>query len=705
MAQQTITIRVNGKRAETDFGDLVSFNENSYRLHFEFDSEWDSYSNRVAVVLWAGGCREKLFTGTECDMPAVSSPDCDTALVGVYSADGAGKRIASSFVRLRCLAGAYCEPEEAPQKTLHEQILDLLNEYDFSALEEKVTPGSYSAVDVNAYGFVTGGKQIVEVGGVGQTQPSASLADGGIFFRKEEDGFTLCYYEDGSLVPITGIGGGEGGAVSSVNGQTGAVTISKYDLGLADVAISGSYNDLEDLPAPAAVTSVNGQTGAVTISKNDLGLADVALSGSYNDLEDLPAPAAVTSVNGQTGAVTISKNDLGLADVALSGSYNDLEDLPAPAAVTSVNGQTGAVTISKNDLGLADVAISGSYNDLLDKPTAVGGGAVSSVNGQTGAVTISKYDLGLADVAISGSYNDLEDLPAPAAVTSVNGQTGAVTISKNDLGLAEVALSGSYNDLEDLPDPAAVTSVNGQTGAVTISKNDLGLAEVAISGSYNDLLDKPTAVGGGAVSSVNGQTGAVTISKYDLGLADVAISGSYNDLLDKPTAVGGGAVSSVNGQTGDVVISKDDLGLAAVALTGSYNDLLDKPTSAGGGGGVTSVNGQTGAVTISKNDLGLGLVENERQLAISDLVHYGANFNTLDDTGCYFVQGSSALPCSNAPTSEQNSSTNCQWFVMTFSHVDAGQYVTQLAISEKSDCAIRIRNRTNNSWGSWKTVV
>ena len=542
MAQQTITIRVNGKRAETDFGDLVSFNENSYRLHFEFDSEWDSYSNRVAVVLWAGGCREKLFTGTECDMPAVSSTDCDTALVGVYSADGAGKRIASSFVRLRCLAGAYCEPEEAPQKTLHEQILDLLNEYDFSALEEKVTPGSYSAVDVNAYGFVTGGKQIVEVGGVGQTQPSASLADGGIFFRKEEDGFTLCHYEDGSLVPITGIGGGEGGAVSSVNGQTGAVTISKYDLGLADVAISGSYNDLEDLPAPAAVTSVNGQTGAVTISKNDLGLADVALSGSYNDLEDLPAPAAVTSVNGQTGAVTISK-----------------------------------------------------------------------------------YDLGLADVAISGSYND--------------------------------------------------------------------------------LLDKPTAVGGGAVSSVNGQTGAVTISKYDLGLADVAISGSYNDLLDKPTAVGGGAVSSVNGQTGDVVISKDDLGLAAVALTGSYNDLLDKPTSAGGGGGVTSVNGQTGAVTISKNDLGLGLVENERQLAISDLVHYGANFNTLDDTGCYFVQGSSALPCSNAPTSEQNSSTNCQWFVMTFSHVDAGQYVTQLAISEKSDCAIRIRNRTNNSWGSWKTVV
>ena len=313
MAQQTITIRVNGKHAETDFHDIVSFNENSYRLHFEFDGEWDDYSQRVAVVLWAGGCREQLFTGSSCDMPAVLSSDCDTAFVGVYSADGEDGRIASSFVRLRCLAGAYCEPEELPQKTLHEQILDLLNEYDFSALTRKVDPGCYSAVDVNAYGFVTGGKQIVEVGAEGQAQPSASLADGGLFFKQEEGGYTLCYFSGGELEPISGLAGGSGGggAVTSVNGQTGAVTIGKYDLGLAAVAISGSYNDLEDKPAAGAVTSVNGQTGAVTIGKYDLGLASVAISGPYNDLVNVP-PTGVSSVNGQKGAVTLGKGDLGL---------------------------------------------------------------------------------------------------------------------------------------------------------------------------------------------------------------------------------------------------------------------------------------------------------------------------------------------------------------------------------------------------------
>ena len=550
MAQQTILIRVRGKRAETDFSELVSFNENSYRLQFDFDGEWADYSQRVAVVLWAGGCREQLFTGTSCDMPAVLSPDCDTALVGVYSADGAGGRIASSFVRLRCLAGAYCEGEEAPPASLHEQILELLNKYDFSALEQKVTSGTYSAVDVNAYGFVTGGKQIVEVGEEGQTTPSASLADGGIFIKRTAGGDTLCYYADGVLTPVTsGGGGGEG---------------------------------------------------------------------------------AVTSVNGQTGDVTISKNDLGLAVVALTGSYNDLEDKPEEGAVTSVNGQTGDVTISKNDLGLAVVALTGSYNDLLDKPVSTGG-----------------------------------------------------------------------------DDESAVTSVNGQTGDVTISKFDLGLAQVALTGSYDDLADKPT-FAGTAVTSVNGQTGDVTISKNDLGLAVVALTGSYNDLLDKPVLTGGddeSAVTSVNGQTGDVTISKFDLGLAQVALTGSYNDLADKPTFTGGGGAVTSVNGQTGDVTISKNDLGLGLLDNERQLPISSVVWYGGNFNTLDDTGCYYVEGSSDLPCYNAPTSNKNSASSCRWFLLTMSHADEGNNITQVAFSLMSDCAIRIRNYSGGSWCAWKTVI
>lgn len=47
-----------------------------------------------------------------------------------------------------------------------------------------VTAGSYSAVTVDAKGRVTQGAQVVEIGEVGQDEPSASLAAGGLFFKR-----------------------------------------------------------------------------------------------------------------------------------------------------------------------------------------------------------------------------------------------------------------------------------------------------------------------------------------------------------------------------------------------------------------------------------------------------------------------------------------------------------------------------------------
>lgn len=47
-----------------------------------------------------------------------------------------------------------------------------------------VSAGSYSAVTVDAKGRVTAGAQLVEVGTTGQSEPSATLAVGGIFFKE-----------------------------------------------------------------------------------------------------------------------------------------------------------------------------------------------------------------------------------------------------------------------------------------------------------------------------------------------------------------------------------------------------------------------------------------------------------------------------------------------------------------------------------------
>ena len=52
------------------------------------------------------------------------------------------------------------------------------------ATQSGLSAGTYSAVTVNAKGLVTAGGQFVEVGGTGQTTPSASLAVGGLFFQE-----------------------------------------------------------------------------------------------------------------------------------------------------------------------------------------------------------------------------------------------------------------------------------------------------------------------------------------------------------------------------------------------------------------------------------------------------------------------------------------------------------------------------------------
>ena len=125
---------------------------------------------------------------------------------------------------------------------------------------------------------------------------------------------------------------GGGGAVNSVNGQTGDVVLTATDVGAlpdttpiptdtSDLTNTAGFVDAAGAAAAAPVQSVNGQTGAVTIT------------------------APVTSVNGQTGAVSLTI-PTDTADLTNTAGFVDAAGAAAAAPVQSVNGQTGAVTIS-----------------------------------------------------------------------------------------------------------------------------------------------------------------------------------------------------------------------------------------------------------------------------------------------------------------------------------------------------------------------
>lgn len=91
--------------------------------------------------------------------------------------------------------------------------------------------------------------------------------------------------------PVTG--GGSGGAVSSVNGQTGDVVLGASDVGALDQATADTlYAPAGSTGGGGAVDSVNGETGAVQLSAQDVGaipagditIIDVVTQAEYDAL-------------------------------------------------------------------------------------------------------------------------------------------------------------------------------------------------------------------------------------------------------------------------------------------------------------------------------------------------------------------------------------------------------------------------------------
>ena len=212
-------------------------------------------------------------------------------------------------------------------------------------------------------------------------------------------------------------------AVTSFNGQTGAVTYS------------------------APVSSVNSKTGAVTLSASDVG----ALPDSYT--------APVASVDGKTGTVTVlpTGGTTGQVLAKKSNTNYDTEwqTVSGGGAVDSVNGQTGTVVLDAEDVGaLPDsTTIDDVYwctygtTTSAEIETALTAGKLPCVkyndyvytlrfrNSATNHRFVCNYGGKEKTIACqSGTWipgGDLTFLTTSytAPVTSVNGATGAVVIA------------------------------------------------------------------------------------------------------------------------------------------------------------------------------------------------------------------------------------------------------------------------------------
>jgi hypothetical protein len=252
------------------------------------------------------------------------------------------------------------------------------------------------------------------------------------------------------------------------------------------------------------VTSLNGRTGDVVLSKTDVDLGNVV------NVASPPTTRTITAGNGLTGGGDLSANrtftlgtpttlTISTSNTLYSGSHTHYVAFP----VTSVNSKTNAVTITASDIG-ATTTVHTHNNITITAGNGLTGGGDLSTNR---TVTLG-FPHTVTSTSINGAYSDgshSHNITFP--VTSVNGKTGTPTITYSDVGAA--ASTHTHTNIN-------ISAGNGLTGGGTL--NVSRTLTLGTPGTLSTSTGNNTYLGGGhthavtfPVTSVNGETGDVTV--------------------------------------------------------------------------------------------------------------------------------------------------------------------------------------------------
>lgn len=168
--------------------------------------------------------------------------------------------------------------------------------------------------------------------------------------------------------------------VSNSSGKVDVSGITSTELSYLSGVTSNVQDQIDGKLSEAPVQSVNSKTGAVTLTKADIGLSNVDNVKQYSSTN--PPPYPVTSVNGQTGAVTIEsdvpENIVRYYDVApteaVEGLNADtLEGHSASyfATASGLSATNAQVSTLNSSLSTIDAQVSTANNNISVLQTAM----------------------------------------------------------------------------------------------------------------------------------------------------------------------------------------------------------------------------------------------------------------------------------------------------------------------------------------------
>lgn len=252
----------------------------------------------------------------------------------------------------------------------------------------------------------------------------------------------------------------------------------------------------------------------------NLDLAEVALSGSYNDLSDTPTIPTVNDAtltiqkNGSTlGTFSANASSPVTVDIIVPTSVTDLLDIDSyalkteiPTFVSELTNDAGYLTQHQDISGKADkssVVASGSYDSqthmiqlmnnvgtvlsYIDATDFIKDGMVDTVTVANGYLLITfNTDSGKEQIEIP--ITDIFDASNYYTKDEIDNAGYLVQQSLSDYALKSEIHDATLTIKKNSNDTGTTFTANSSTDVVV----NLGLSTVATSGSYNDLLNKPT---------------------------------------------------------------------------------------------------------------------------------------------------------------------------------------------------------------------
>lgn len=456
------------------------------------------------------------------------------------------------------------------------ELLDAIQVLIDKSLKDKATKVTGGKVK-----SASGGRAIITINGYDYPIPYSGDAP--------KVGSTVRVFIPNGNMSDAFIGGGGGGGstgTTNYNNLTNKPRINGVTLsGNKTSTELGVYGTGNEPPYP--VTSVNGQTGDVTIE----------------------ATGGVTSVNGKSGDVTLTASDVGAlpSTTKIPSATSDLTNdsgyiTAAGAPVQSVDGQTGEVVTNavkttaqtltnaqkaqaRTNIGAGTSSFSGAYDDLTGKPTIPS--KTSDLDNDSGFITnaaLAPYAK-TADVPTKTSqlnndsgFVDAAGASAAAPVQSVNAKTGAVVLTQDDVGNGTTYVR-THNDFTDAAKQqintnkdniatldsdmeAAQGDITTLKGNVTTLTTALQSKQDKIAGGASTITDDNLVANRALVSNGSGKVAVSAVTATELGYLDGVTSNVQTQLNKKLESA---PVTSVNAKTGAVVLGASDVGAVSTA--------------------------------------------------------------------------------------------------------------------------------------------